>query len=412
MIWKVTEDGKNVAKAAYSRYYEVMYTGEFDAINQNIINTSGVATYKWFGDSNGNGIVDAGEYDPNPLSVFTPKSNSIDPKLRDPKNDEVMFSYQRELAPNISFDAQYIQRWFADQTVDENVGIPASAYTPHTFADAGPDNIVGTGDDRTIVGYDVSPAYLGKDVFYHTNSPYTQYYKGLELTVSKRMSNRWQMMGSYTWARLSGALVSSTSPLGGDPNNPNSLINTLDGRGANDQPHAFKLIGSYQAPWGINLGANYQALSGLPRDRRIVLALKQGSTTVLAEPRGTYRADTLSLLSLRADKMFRLDARRRAGVVIELHNALNSSAGQNSWGVTTQSFASQTVFDARRASTSVLRAHAGDRRAPNPETRAEVRILIRSSREGRAAGSAPLVSLPFHPSGSRPFGLHFPRFHT
>jgi outer membrane receptor for monomeric catechols len=58
VIWKVTEDGRNVVKADYSRYYEVMYTGEFDAINQNIIQTGGVATYQWFGDSNNNGVVD------------------------------------------------------------------------------------------------------------------------------------------------------------------------------------------------------------------------------------------------------------------------------------------------------------------------------------------------------------------
>jgi hypothetical protein len=351
IIWKVTDDGKNVVKAAYSRYYEVMYTGEFDAINQNIINTSGVATYQWFGDANNNGLVDPGEYNPNPLSVFKPKNNSIDPKLRDPKDDEVLLAFQREVMPNVGFDVQYIQRWFADATVDENIGIPASAYIPHTFADPGPDNIVGTADDTTITAYDVSAQYLGKDVFFHTNSPGKQQYKGIELTITKRMSNRWQMMGSYVWSRLSGDLVSSSSPLGGDPNNPNSLINA-NGRLANDQPHAFKLIGSYIGPWGINLGANYQALSGLPRDRRIVLALKQGSTTVLAEPRGAYRADTLSLLSLRADKMFRFDRRRGVGVIVELHNALNSSAGQNSWGVTTQSFKSQADFDARRATTS------------------------------------------------------------
>ncbi len=352
IIWKMTQDGRNVLKAAYSRYFETMYTQEFDAINQNIINTSGVATYQWFGDSNLNGVVDPGEYNPNPLAVFKPKSNSIDSNLRDPKNDEIVVAFQRELAANVGFNVQYIQRWFADQTVDENIGIPLSAYTPHVFNDAGPDNIVGTGDDRQITGYDVAKDYLGKDAFYHTNSPYKQYYKGVEFTLTKRMSNRWQLMGSYVYSRLTGALVSSTSPLGGDPNNPNSLINTVTGRGANDQPHAFKLIGSYQAPWGINLGANFQALSGLPRDRRINLALTQGTTQVLADPRGTYRSDFMNLLSLRADKSFRVGPAQHVSFVAEVHNALNSSAGQNSWGVLTQSFASQAVFDARRATTS------------------------------------------------------------
>src|SRR5262249_61590475 len=97
----MTADGKNVAKAAYSKYFEPMYTTEMDAINQNIIATGGVATYTWFGDSNGNGIVDPGEYNPVPKSTFSPKANSIDPNLRDPKVDEILFSYQRELLNNV-----------------------------------------------------------------------------------------------------------------------------------------------------------------------------------------------------------------------------------------------------------------------------------------------------------------------
>jgi hypothetical protein len=351
IIWKVTEDGLNVAKAAYSRYFESMYTTEFGAINPNVIQTAGVATYNWFGDLNGNGIVDSGEYNPNPTSVFTPRSNSIDPNLEDPKNDEIMFAFQREMMANVSFNVQWIQRWFSDRTVDSNIGIPASAYIPRTFVDPGRDNILNTPDDGTITAYDVAPEYLGKDVFQHTNAPSEYQYTGLELTLNKRMSNRWQLMGSYVWSRLDGDFTSSTSPLFGDPNNPNSLINA-NGRLTNDQPHAFKLLGSYRAPWGINLGGNYQLLSGLPRDRRISVRLTQGNTTLLAEPRGTYRADMLALLSLRADKSIRIDARRRVSVIAEVHNALNSSAGQNSFGLLTQSFATQAAFEAARLTTA------------------------------------------------------------
>jgi hypothetical protein len=64
------------------------------------------------------------------------------------------------------------------------------------------------------------------------------------------------------------------------------------------------------------------------------------------EPRGTYRFDTLSLLSIRADKSFRLGGARRVSGVLELHNLLNSSASQNSVGTATQNFASQAAFDA------------------------------------------------------------------
>jgi len=347
LIWKVTEDGRNVAKASYSRYYEVMYTGEFaDVINPNTISTTGLATYKWFGDANGNGIVDAGEYDPNPLSVVQPKLNRIDPKLKDPKTDELTLGFQREIARNVGFSASWIQRWFSNQTVDEEVGIPVTGYTPHTFTDAGPDNLINTPDDRPITLYDVQPQYRGNNVTFHTNFPGTQRYKGLELSVNRRFASRWQLMGSYVWSRLEGDLVV-------DPNNPNQTIAShARGRGSNDQPHAVKIIGSYAAPYGVIVGVNYQGLSGLPTDRTFRAALAQGSTTVRAEPRGTYRADFLNLLSVKVDKVFQLHRHARVSAFLEVHNALNTNAAQGSIGTLTQAYTSQAAFDAAKATTS------------------------------------------------------------
>ena len=69
-------------------------------------------------------------------SQFVPRSNSIDPNLKDPKNDEIMFAFQRELANNWSFNVDWIQRWFSDQTTDQNCyGLPcdtvaSTVYTP------------------------------------------------------------------------------------------------------------------------------------------------------------------------------------------------------------------------------------------------------------------------------------------
>jgi hypothetical protein len=347
IVWKVTGDGRSVAKASYSRYYEVLYTGEFaDVINPNTINTGGLATYKWYGDLNGNGIVDPGEYDPNPLSVVQPKLNKIDPKLKDPSTDEFTLGFQREVVPNLGFNASWIQRWFHNQTVDEEVGIPIDGYTPHVFTDPGPDNLINTADDRPITLYDVLPQYRGKNAVFHTNFPGTQRYKGLELSVTRRFANRWQLLGSYVWSRLDGDIVV-------DPNNPNQTIpSNAKGRGANDQPHAFKIIGSYVAPYAVTLGINYQGLSGLPTDRTFRASLAQGSTTVRADPRGTYRADFLNLFSVKADKTFQLHRHARVSGFLEVHNLLNTNAAQSNIGVLTQAFPSQAAFDAARATTS------------------------------------------------------------
>jgi hypothetical protein len=361
LVYKLTNDGKNLAKASYSRYYEVMYTGEFaDVINPNLIRSGktsafGVATYTWLGDLNGNGLLDANEYNPTPLSTFTPRSNSIDPNLRNPKTDEITFGYERELTNNLGFSALWLQRWFNDQTLDSNVGIPTSAYAARAFNDPGPDNVITTADDRQVTFYDVIAAYRGKDAFLHTNFPGTQRYRGLELTLNKRMSDRWQLSGSYVWSRLDGDFIL-------DPTDPNNLVPAVaTGRGpgtvagqtgsgtSNDQPHAFKLIGSYQAPFGVNFGVNFQAVSGLPRDRTLSVPLAQGSTTYRVEERGTYRADTLNLLSIKVDKTFRFHDHARVSLFVEVHNALNSNAAQASFGTLTQSYASQEAFDARRS---------------------------------------------------------------
>jgi Carboxypeptidase regulatory-like domain len=373
VVVKLTEDGRNVAKASYSRYYETMYTDEYASVNPNSIQTGGVATYRFLGDLNGNGKADRNELGAQ-TSQFVPRSNTIDPNLKDPKNDEIMFAYQRELANNWSLNVDWIQRWFSDMTADQNCyGLPcdtvlSAVYTPtRVVADPGPDQIRNSGDERTLTLYDVRPEFLGKDTFLHTNCgsnvsiDCVQRYKALEMSVVKRMSNRWQMQGSYVWSRLDGvqAGISTSSTTIRcatclDFTNPNNVLefNGGSGRGANDQPHAFKLLGSYQAAWGITLGANYQALSGLPRDRRLNVAFSQGSRAIPVESRGTYRADFLNLLSVRADKSFRLYDVHRASVVFEVHNLLNSSSGQNDYGVLTQNFADQAAFDAARKTTS------------------------------------------------------------
>jgi hypothetical protein len=367
IVVKLTEDGKNVAKASYSRYYESMYTSEYASINPNSIQTGGIQTWSFLGDLNGNGKADRNELG-TLKSQFVARSNTIDPNLKDPKNDEIMFAFQRELANNWSLNVDWIQRWFSDQTVDQNCyGLPCNTVATTAYSasrvvtDFGADNLRGTGDDRQVTFYDVLPAFVGKDTFLHTNCgnnvsiDCVVRYKAAEVSIGKRMSNRWQMQGSYVWSKLDGSQAglstNGTGRVGLDYTNPNNLIDFVgQGRGANDQPHAFKLLGSYQAPYGINVGANFQALSGLPIDRTLTVPLTQGSRNIPVDPRGTYRASTLKLLSLRADKGVRFSG-HRASFVAELHNVLNSSAGQSSYGALTQGYASQAAFDADRLRT-------------------------------------------------------------
>ncbi|HMF40692.1 MAG TPA: hypothetical protein VKQ32_08355, partial [Polyangia bacterium] len=140
VVIKLTEDGKNVVKASYSRYFESMYTTEFSAINGNAIvgtgtSGGGVATYAWGGAFAGglpvllnpDGSVPAPGTLPRAKSQFVARDNRIDPNLKDPRDDEIMFAFQRELAPDWSMNVDWIQRWFNDATVDQNCyGLPCN----------------------------------------------------------------------------------------------------------------------------------------------------------------------------------------------------------------------------------------------------------------------------------------------
>lgn len=352
LVLRLTEDGRNVAKASYGRYFERLYTPYFNLINPNVFSTTGIATYQWFGDLNSNGTVEAGEYSPNPLRVFVPRLNSIDSGFKAPKTDEITAAYQRELRDNLGLSVSWVQRWFTDNFADVNVGIPPEAYAPVTLNDSGPDNLANTSDDRPITMYNVLPAFLGRDAFRRQTMPGTMTYRGLEFALTKRLSNRWQLAGSYVWSRSEGVILVYSSANGAsrnmaDPTNPNTALFS-NGSDANEQPHAFKLIGSYQAGYKINVGWNLQLLSGLPIDRTFQASLAQGATTVRAERRGTFRQDSPKLLSLKIDKEFPLWKNLRASGIAELHNVLNTNSAQ-AYATLTREFRSPAELEAAKA---------------------------------------------------------------
>ena len=70
------------------------------------------------------------------------------------------------------------------------------------------------------------------------------------------------------------------------PTTPADLINTDDGR-FNFSTYAFKINGSYDAPWGVRVSPSYRYQSGQPFGRTFAVNLNYGSQRILAEPIGT-----------------------------------------------------------------------------------------------------------------------------
>jgi hypothetical protein len=158
----------------------------------------------------------------------------------------------------------------------------------------------------------------------------TQSYKGLEITLTKRLSNRWQMLAGYTLSknRLENVSVDTS---------PNFLINAngnITNAANADRPNQFKLTGMYILPWqDVIVSGNFSSQQGPPVTRQISRQLAiGGSQTINLEPLGSSRLPTLNKIDLRIGKIFRFANTRSLETSVDFDNLTNANTV---WGVRT-----------------------------------------------------------------------------
>lgn len=98
-----------------------------------------------------------------------------------------------------------------------------------------------------------------------------RYYKGLELSFNKRLSESWQMLGSYVYSKLEGnydgAYQASTGQLDPNINSAYDYANfSVNARGwlSGDRRHQFKLAASYTFPFRLTTGFTFYYQTGTP----------------------------------------------------------------------------------------------------------------------------------------------------
>jgi hypothetical protein len=324
-------NGRTALKASAGRYYYIISTGGLPLDNVNP-NATHQAQYAW-NDVNGDRLFQNGEQTGVPV-ITTGITTSIDPEFSRPWTDEYTAGVDHELVPSVRLAAVFTYRREDNPLATSNPAAPW-ATTPTTRAEAGRDGVLGTSDDTTIQFFDRTGAVNRTLV---TNDPTAlQTYKGVEITATKRMSNRWQMLAGYTFARtrVSGLSVNI---------NPNNLLNVnglLTGGVAvnqsptfavngqlGDRPHQFKLTGTYVLPfYDIGLAANLNAQSGIAVTRQASVALTPpfGSTTVNVEEPGSARLPTRTVLDLRLFKTVRFGGARELDASVDFNNLTNTN---------------------------------------------------------------------------------------
>jgi hypothetical protein len=344
-IFDVTGDGRTAAKASYGRYYYVLSTGGGGVSNVNP-NSNYFATYGW-NDLNGDLKFQNGEQTGAPV-LTSGTTTTIDPNFSRPYTDEYSFGVDRELAANVKVSAVYTYRREKNTQASANPDNPY-ATTLTSAVDPGVDGFLGTADDGSYGFYQRLSAANRTLI---TNDPNVlQSYRGLELTVTKRFTNRWQMLAGYTRSKNTIENVSvDLSPnllinMNGNIS-PDAAINGFSRcsgcSAANaDKPNQFKLTGMYILPFQeLIISGNYSGVSGPPVTRQISRALAiGGSQTINLEPLGSHRLDFQNRIDLRVGKMFKFANTRTLEATVDFDNLTNSN-----WVWQVRSLSPSTTF--------------------------------------------------------------------
>ncbi len=329
--YDINGDGRTAAKASAGRYYYVITTGGvLDTANPNATYS---ARYTWT-DNNGDLLFQPGEDSGTPvISQALPGTISFDPDYERPYTDEYTAGLDHELIPSLRLSAVFTYRREKNPQATSDPANPYNTFLS-TRPDDGPDGVAGTPDDTTISFYDrPSAASL---TFFTTDRTALQTYKGIEITATKRMSDRWQVLAGYTFSRsrVEGLsvnvnpnnLINVDGPLTGQVNIGGALYNGQLG----DRPHQFKLTGTYILPWyDVGLAGNFNTQSGIAVTRQVRLTTAVGTTVdVNAEPLGAHRLDARTVMDLRLFKNIALGT-RSLDLAIDFNNLMNANTVWN-----------------------------------------------------------------------------------
>jgi hypothetical protein len=311
-------NGRTGLKLAAGRYYYMIASGG-GILGGNNPNGNYSEQYNW-NDLNGDRRFQAGEQTGNPvISRVDVSTVSTDPDYRRPYTDEFTGGVDHELFANLRLSVIATHRAEKDVQATSNPANPYDTFLT-TRPDNGRDGVAGTADDGTFQFYNRTSTAVNQTFF--TNDPtFRQTYNGIEITGTKRMSNRWQMLMGYTYSqtRQEGVSVST---------NPNNLINAegpVTGQ-TGDRPHQFKVTGTYILPWwDIGFAANMNRQSGAVITRSINTAQTVGgNTAVNVEPLGSYRLPTRTAADLRFFKTANFGT-RSLELSVDLHNITNTN---------------------------------------------------------------------------------------
>ena len=341
-------DGKTSIRGSWSRYNEYLMIQYYSLANPNYPNQGG---WFWY-DDNENGVIDPSAdrfllryMPPDPFTFEL--ENEVNTDATAPYTDEFAFGIERELARDFSAGVTFVykhkQNIFEDVN-DYGLGQDEAwkGYAENSpywerfdFLDPGDDGDFGTDDDQQSYCY-VELADAPSIHYFMTNveGSYRKYW-ALQFIFNKRMSNNWQLLGSYvyskSWGNIGGNYNSSYGASGGF-DTPNAFVFN-GGRLDYDRPHNIKIQSTVILPYEFILSTYFNHHSGSPWARDITVYLPDNarykyegdSHGVDTELNGTRRNAPTTTLDMRVEKRFRVGETFSIGAYLDIINLMGRS---------------------------------------------------------------------------------------
>jgi hypothetical protein len=228
---------------------------------------------------------------------------------------------QRQIPGNIVVSVGYTRRETRRNIGVKNVAVPLESYIPLQVVEAN--------SGKAVTVFNQAPALRGKtDYLWDNFTDLDTNFNGADITVNKRLSNRWSMTGGASFGKTVGDIYfTSTTVSQVDLNNPNNTFRR--GVIGNDVPWSYRMSGLYDFPYQISVSATAQYYQGFPDTTTVsvgnnTVPLTQGTQLLTVDPRGTTRLPAVMSLDVSVRKSWKVGG-RSIEPRIDMYNLTNAA---------------------------------------------------------------------------------------
>jgi hypothetical protein len=269
-------------------------------------------------DRNGDLIPQISELGPSPGYVFLGVNAFYADDIERPISNEYSVEFQHQLPQEAVFSAGYVHR-----ETRRNFGLKNTAAPPESWQ--GPITVTEVTSGKSVQVWRRGTANAAN--LNYNSSDLDTNYNGVDLTLNRRLNNKWSVMGGASFGKV------RVATRGGNRNDPHiTSAYDSDVITNGDRPWSYRASGVYELPYQVFASGTWQYQPGAPETTTVLVTnqtiqLPQGNQSVLVAPIGSTRYPNVASLDLSFRKMFPLPGERQSlSARLEIFNATNESA--------------------------------------------------------------------------------------